>query len=814
MAIIIMVILLCCGYAPSSWAERDKEDITGQVVLLYDDKVLSETPSKSNDRNTKESPEVLQEKILNEELYGEYTIEESIVLEGADDSENIVIGTISSDSYSTEELMDALRNTDGINRVEPNYRFSADSIPKWNDRYIKDAWQIGEKGINADKAPKAVSGSDSIVIAVMDSGIAYDHPDINTRMWTAPATIDAGGKYGLDCVDYDDDPYDEDGHGTHCAGIIAAAADNNEGIAGVAGNNNIELMAVRVLDDEGSGYFSDIIKGYEYLIHARKQGIDIRVVNCSFASEGRSSILESVIDKAGENGILTVAAAGNETIDNDTTDIMPAGANSSYVISVAATDEDGKISSYSNYGKTTVDIAAPGSNILSSVSYNNYTPYLYPTEKLRKTTKIYGEFGNAIITNDPDTGEKSIAPVSGTDYDGEDITGIGVFGMSKMYTLTENGSRGNTELSITNGNEEKTFPVGNNKKCLRWTINNMSYGDKYILYFPYEKSETGLYTNIVFRTHTDINERACGTLHVGDVIVAKNNLGELKYSTSSEEKGYSRDIDNTWNSTWEASGMKDALYTTEDIEDLNNGSYGLGFVYEAWTEGSIYIDISSLAISTTDANEDLFGSYDIYSGTSMSAPVVTGAVGLVAAAEPRLDSASIKNVLLKTSRKNNTLANKCLTGAELDFSSYMSSGERDNDTNNKATPSIQDEKTETATFIWDGKKLKSKVKVRIKETLAKSKTPKSFNVNTGKRKATLKWKKVVGVSGYIVFRKTGKGSYIQIKKLPAGKNGYVDKTVKKGKKYSYIIVSYKNAKKSSAVIISHATKTKTTKKIK
>ena len=112
-------------------------------------------------------------------------------------------------------------------------------------------------------------------------------------------------------------------------------------------------------------------------------------------------------------------------------------------------------------------------------------------------------------------------------------------------------------------------------------------------------------------------------------------------------------------------------------------------------------------------------------------------------------------------------------------------------------------------FTWNGKKLTSKVKVLIHKALSKSKTPKKFSVRKKNGKAVLKWKKVKGVNGYIIFRKTGSGRFRQIKKLSsAKKGGYTDKTVKKGKKYQYLVVSYKKVPGTKVVRISPATKTK------
>ncbi len=775
---------------------------------MYEDNQLNEPCAVEKDSG-QEVSEDTQEQILNEALGDSYTIDETIVLAETEESENeLVMGVISSEDLSAEEMVDALQNIEGIKYAEPNYKFKACGFTNWSDTYINDSWHLGEKGINVEKAPVAKSSKESIVLAVMDTGIAYDHPDLESRMWSAPESVDIGGEHGKDFSDFDDDPYDEEGHGTHCAGIIAAAADNDEGTVGVVGKNKVELMSVRVLDENGSGDLSQIVKAFDYLIDVKKQGVNIKAVNCSFGTEESSSILDSVIDRAGENGILTIAAAGNESWNIDEHSCIPGSSNSQYVISVASVDDDSSLSSYSNYGKNNVDVAAPGSNILSSISYNNYTPYLYDAEQVKNTTQVYGEFGGASIIKDIETGKPSVTPVLGTGYDGNKITDVEAFGASKMYTILSDSSRGYAELSITDGKENGAFQAGNNQKSLRWTIRNAKYGDKYILYFPYTKVDDDPYVSIVLKTHSDYDEHSGGDLWLGDVTIEEGDQGSINYHTSSERTRWVLGNDRTYNSIWHASGEHSVLYDKAKVRDLSYGSYGFGLVYEAWDEGDFYVDISSIAISSSQANERDFGSYDVASGTSMATPVVTGAVGLIAAARPDLNARELKKELLKTTKANKSLANKCLTGAVVDFSSYGSSVKPEDKNSSDAKKTVIKKPIERQKFVWGGKKLTSKVKVRIHEALAASKTPKKFTVKKKNGKAVLKWKKVRGINGYIVFRKTGKGRFIQIKKLSSKKKAFTDKTVKKGKHYKYIIVSYKKVAGTKAVRISPATKVK------
>ena len=631
--------------------------------------------AKAGSAEDTEAAESAQEKIIEEAIDGNFTIDDTIVIETADETaEDMVVSVVSSSDYSAEDLADTLQKADGIKYAEPNYKYTISSIPDWNDTFIKDEWYLGENGINVNKAPET-AGTDPVVLAVMDTGIDYTHPDLEDRMWTAPEGFSLKGEHGVDWSDRDDDPMDENGHGTHCAGIIAAAANNSKGVAGVAGTvPNVQLMGVRVLDPDGSGYLEDIVRAFKYLIRAKNEGVNIKAVNCSFGAEATSDIFDEVIEQAGQAGILTIAAAGNETQNNDSTNVSPANSKSDYVVVVAATDEDGSLASYSNFGQKNVDIGAPGSNIISSVSYYNFAPYLYDAESVKATTQVYGEFGDAPIATDAETGEDTVLPVLGTAYDGSEITDVATFGASKMYADKSKESQGKMSLEIT---DENGFGVGNNDKSLRWKITDADPGDKYILYFPYEKLKGNPVINIVFRSHTGYEETdGTGLLLVGDVKIDDiDSQGNLTYSTTAEDTMTGIGVDPTWNSIWQASGIYDDLYDRSDVKDLAADRYGLGFVYESFSGGDIYVDISSIAISLADVDEVKFGAYDVYSGTSMATPAVTGAAGLIAAADPSIDAETLKATLLGTTRASSSLNGQCSTGGRIDFAEYSGQAE-------------------------------------------------------------------------------------------------------------------------------------------
>ncbi|MES3039460.1 MAG: S8 family peptidase [Bdellovibrionota bacterium] len=262
--------------------------------------------------------------------------------------------------------------------VEPNYIYSISRMTV-NDPKLKSQWALSNltSGINIDKAWDISRGSDRIIVAVIDTGIDYTHPDLVNNMWRNEA--EANGVIGLDDDDngYVDDVYgynfvkkngnpkDDHNHGTHCAGIIGAGTNNGLGIA--SPNWNVSLMGLKFLDAKGSGTSENAILAIDYAIKMKAN-----ILSNSWGGDGYSKALEAAILRAQAAGILFVAAAGNEANNNDKKPFYPAGYKVGNVISVAATNSFGSLAGFSNFGVNTVHIAAPGENILSTVAGTGY----------------------------------------------------------------------------------------------------------------------------------------------------------------------------------------------------------------------------------------------------------------------------------------------------------------------------------------------------------------------------------------------------------------------------------------------------------
>ncbi len=281
--------------------------------------------------------------------------------------------------------------------VEPNFVHTmGDMIESTspNDSSFRWLWGMNNTGqtggtadadIDAVEAWDLTTGSSNVVIAVIDTGVDYTHPDLAANMWTnlgeiAGDGIDNDGNgyiddlHGYDFAYGDGDPMDGHSHGTHTAGTIGAVGNNGSGVAGV--NWDVSIMAVKFLSDRGSGTTAGAIQAVNYVTRM-KRDYDVNVVatNNSWGGGGYSSALADAIAASGQQEILFIAAAGNDGANNDAGGHYPSNYAYDNVISVAATDHNDNLASFSNYGLTTVDLGAPGVSIYSTTRGGNYASY-------------------------------------------------------------------------------------------------------------------------------------------------------------------------------------------------------------------------------------------------------------------------------------------------------------------------------------------------------------------------------------------------------------------------------------------------------
>ena len=278
---------------------------------------------------------------------------------------------------------------------EPLVRFAEpDSIVSTcatlpNDPSFSQLWGLnntGQSGGTADAdidAPEAWdlgTGSTSVVVGVIDTGVDYTHPDLAANIWSNPVEVvngidDDGNGYiddvrGWDFYAADANPMDENGHGTHVSGTIGAVGNNGLGVVGV--NWRCSIMPLRFLGPSGSGATSDAIDALYYALGLRQRGVNVRVTNNSWGGAGNEQALEAAISANATGGILFAAAAGNYGTDNDASPFYPASYPESNIIAVAATDSSDGLAYFSQYGLTSVDLGAPGVSIFSTLPNGQY----------------------------------------------------------------------------------------------------------------------------------------------------------------------------------------------------------------------------------------------------------------------------------------------------------------------------------------------------------------------------------------------------------------------------------------------------------
>ena len=260
----------------------------------------------------------------------------------------------------TQKAIEELNARDDVEYAEPNYIIEADEIPsdwpytpsEWSDVDLTDAWSY----------VSSKSASNKIRIAVIDSGVDIDHDELKDVLIS-----------GYDFANNDSEPEDDSGHGTKVAGIIGAKGQNSIKACGVAWNIGIEIMPLKFMKKDGSnttGYTSDAIDAINYAVNN-----GARIINSSWGFDTISRSLEDAINYARSRGVLFVCSAGNNSENNDDVAHYPSNFKLDNIISVAAMNRYGELASFSNYGRYSVHVAAPGSSLTTTALDNTITSY-------------------------------------------------------------------------------------------------------------------------------------------------------------------------------------------------------------------------------------------------------------------------------------------------------------------------------------------------------------------------------------------------------------------------------------------------------
>lgn len=565
------------------------------------------------------------------------------------------VSLVSSTRYSTNQLIEKLKKDSEVLYAQPNYVCKADNTAD----FTSYQWALDNQGQNngtkgVDVGIKGVDTSkytsDEKVIAIIDSGVDYTHDDLKNVIWNNPYTSELKGKHGYDFANGDADPLDDNGHGSHCAGIIAGDSTDQSGISGVA-DGNVKIMALKFLDADGYGDTYSAISAYNYIYTAQSLGTNVVAVNNSWGGEidytYGDSILEEVINLVGKNGAVSVCAASNDGTDNDENqNISPACLNSDYIISVAAANERGELASFSNYGAKSVDIAAPGADILSSVSYNNFEPALY--QEVNNYCSYYLDFSQKL-----------------QECQKEDLETVDVSDNSIIHYAVENA--GDANVSVEVSNQEYVSAVNGNKNSLKWSIKNAKAGDVYSLYIPYEREESSTPYHQTFHMRSDVPVMDQDKM-INDwsYMPSTMNIYDSKVTTggaiTDENLGYIL-------LNGDANYWSQVEYTREDkITKRTAGRYAYEFSVEVSDNGDFTFYIDEVGFSKPNVKEESFGKYAYYNGTSMAAPYVTGSVAVAKSLYPKDSAWETKERIVNSAKQVDALKGKVASNGMVDLS--------------------------------------------------------------------------------------------------------------------------------------------------
>lgn len=507
-----------------------------------------------------------------------------------------------------------------VEYAEPNYYRRALAIP--NDSAFGALWALHNTGqpvnglagttdadIDAPEAWDLTTGSSNVIIAVIDSGIAWDHPDLAANIWTNPAEIvgdgldNDGNGYvddvrGWDFVTEDNDPMDVVGHGTHVAGTIGAVGNNGIGTSGVMWT--AKLMAMRILDAFGSGTVADEIAAIEYAVAK-----GARIINASFGSSTCSQSEYNAIAAANASGLLFVAAAGNDATNNDTAPNFPSSfsvqvvcggttlAALPNVIAVASTDQDDARSTFSNFGLTSVQVAAPGSNIDSERPSSVQTTVFFEDME--------------------EPGTLPAGWVSGGTNNTWVLTSLASF--SPTRSLTDSPGSG----------------------------------------VSYQNNTDSFVRSPSFST---VDQRGC--------LLRTRLRADLEFDFDFVSGEHSMD-GIAWNTIASLTGSTGGQFLLQTIGDLPDGNPSVFVRARLVTDSIITADgvyLDDVEVRCTGATP-LATDLQFRSGTSMAAPHVSGVAGLVLAKQPALTHVQVKSILLSTAETKASLSGLVSTGGRV-----------------------------------------------------------------------------------------------------------------------------------------------------
>ncbi len=518
------------------------------------------------------------------------------------------------EDVKVEEAAQIYRKDPNVEFAEPNYIVKTSAIP--NDPGYSLQWGLNNTGqtggtsgadIHAQAAWDVTKGSDNIIIAVVDTGVAYDHPDLAGNVWVNTAELNGSAGvdddqngymddvYGWDFINNDGYPVDCDQHGTHVAGIIAAKGNNGTGVSGIMWS--AKIMPLRFLGATGSG---DVAKAAEAIEYAADNGA--RVINASWGGNDYSNTLYNAVEYAGRKNVLVVAAAGNETMNNDIDAFYPASFNLANIISVAATDRNDSIADFSNFGATSVDLGAPGVSIYSSVPVFSYGD----------PVAVYSENFDGSAGNLP-------------------LSGWSRGGVHSAWAVTAGTGFGGTNSLEDSPGENYVF--------------NTDSWAGYMTLIPSVKNNR---YRLSFKWKGEIDHNT-------------NDFFYINYSQDGNSWDWV-DYRDGFNSNF-ISDYTDEI--TSAAEMFDGFYFGFGLKSDSTVNyDGVYIDDVVLTRQPIVINSYAYESRG-WSGTSMAVPFVSGVAGLVWSVDSSLGYAQVKDIILNSVDKKPLLSGKTSTGGRV-----------------------------------------------------------------------------------------------------------------------------------------------------
>lgn len=540
---------------------------------------------------------------------------------------------------TTVEIVDQLKKDPNVEIAEPNYIYKLQSIP--NDPSFSMLWGLNNTGQDIDRtrgkvdadidAPEAweleKSGQSDVIVAVIDTGVDYNHPDLKDNLWDGSTCKDEnnspipGGcpKHGWNFVKNNNETYDLYGHGSHVAGTIAGVSGNNVGISGVSSKNHNKIMSLKIGFDTDEIYLSSVVNSIAF---AKNNGA--KVINASFGGSDFSQIMKDSINLFPG---LFIAAAGNSANNADQRPLYPAAYDNANIISVAATDQNDDLAGFSNYGSTSVDVGAPGVNIYSSVP--GIVNYSFAQTTLEN-------FEGVTPPNVP-----------------QGFTKTGDWGVRDTSTTGVSGGGSNNALFADVLNR----PYKNN-------IDSSIVSPKINLI---DKSDGAISFNIRCDTEYDLQS------FTDYLILSVSPDGNNWYLVDFFDEYY---LDALNKAPLDPTGYAEHFFDFYLPETFMTKNFQYRFLWH--TDESVAGDLGvGCLVDGVSVGGNTFtptgSNYDIYNGTSMATPHVVGEAAVLMSYKPTLTPTQVKDAILNSGDSIPALQGKTVTGKRINLYNALSS---------------------------------------------------------------------------------------------------------------------------------------------